>query len=298
MENSIILKENEKIENLIYEIRGKQVMLDSDLAKLYECKNGTKVINQAVKRNITKFPERYCFQLTETEYRNLKFQNGTSSLNNYGGVRKMPFVFTEQGVAMLATVLKTPVADVVSMRIIDAFVYMRRYLSGEIGSNMLVNHEERILKLEEQFNKFSSKRNTIIYEGKIYDAYSVMLDIFNEAKGEIIIVDNYVNKELLDILREVDKKIIVISNNMNNELIKKYESQYDNTQFVSDNPFHDRYIILDRKEVYASGMSLKDVGKKYSYINKIEESIFINELIKRIIKILKWATNFQICPCI
>ncbi len=287
MGNSIILKENEKIENLIYEIRGKQVMLDSDLAKLYECKNGTKVINQAVKRNITKFPERYCFQLTETEYRNLKFQNGTSSLNNYGGVRKMPFVFTEQGVAMLATVLKTPVADAVSMRIIDAFVYMRRYLSGEIGSNMLVNHEERILKLEEQFNKFSSKRNTIIYEGKIYDAYSVMLDIFNEAKDEIIIVDNYVNKELLDILREVDKKIIVISNNMNNELIKKYESQYDNTQFVSDNPFHDRYIILDRKEVYVSGMSLKDVGKKYSYINKIEESIFINELTKRIIKILK-----------
>lgn len=287
MENSIILKETENIENLIYEMRGKQVMLDSDLAKLYECKNGTKVINQAVKRNITKFPERYCFQLTETEYRNLKFQNGTSSLNNYGGVRKMPFVFTEQGVAMLATVLKTPVADAVSMRIIDAFVYMRRYLSGEIGSNMLVNHEERILKLEEQFNKFSSKRNTIIYEGKIYDAYSVMLDIFNEAKDEIIIVDNYVNKELLDILREVDKKIIVISNNMNNELIKKYESQYDNTQFVSDNPFHDRYIILDRKEVYVSGMSLKDVGKKYSYINKIEESIFINELIKRIIKILK-----------
>lgn len=287
MENSIILKENEKIENLIYEIRGKQVMLDSDLAKLYECKNGTKVINQAVKRNITKFPERYCFQLTETEYRNLKFQNGTSSLNNYGGVRKMPFVFTEQGVAMLATVLKTPVADAVSMRIIDAFVYMRRYLSDVTGSNMLVNHEERILKLEEQFNKFSSKRNTIIYEEKIYDAYSVMLDIFNEAKDEIIIVDNYVNKELLDILREVDKKIIVISNNMNNELIKKYESQYDNTQFVSDNPFHDRYIILYRKEVYASGMSLKDVGKKYSYINKIEESIFINELIKRIIKILK-----------
>lgn len=287
MENSIILKENEKIENLIYEIRGKQVMLDSDLAKLYECKNGTKVINQAVKRNITKFPERYCFQLTETEYRNLKFQNGTSSLNNYGGVRKMPFVFTEQGVAMLATVLKTPVADAVSMRIIDAFVYIRRYLSDVTGSNMLVNHEERILKLEEQFNKFSSKRNTIIYEGKIYDAYSVMLDIFNESKDEIIIVDNYVNKELLDILREVDKKIIVISNNMNNELIKKYESQYDNTQFVTDNPFHDRYIILDRKEVYASGMSLKDVGKKYSYINKIEESIFINELTKRIIKILK-----------
>lgn len=262
MENSIILKENEKIENLIYEIRGKQVMLDSDLAKLYECKNGTKDINKAVNRNTNKFPENYYFQLTETEYKNLKFQNETSSSNNYGGIRKMPYVFTEQGVYMLATILRTKVASDITMRIIDAFVYIRRYLSDVTGSNMLVNHEERILKLEEQFNKFSSKRNTIIYEGKIYDAYSVMLDIFNEANDEIIIVDNYVNKELLDILREVDKKIIVISNNMNNELIKKYESQYDNTQFVSDNPFHDRYIILDRKEVYASGMSLKDVCKK------------------------------------
>ena len=262
-------------------------MLDSDLAKLYECKNGTKDINKAVNRNTNKFPENYYFQLTESEYKNLKFQNETSSSNNYGGIRKMPYVFTEQGVYMLATILRTKVASDITMKIIDAFVYIRRYLSDVTGSNMLVNHEERILKLEEQFNKFSSKRNTIIYEGKIYDAYSVMLDIFNEAKEEIIIVDNYVNKELLDILREVDKKIIVISNNMNNELIKKYESQYDNTQFVSDNPFHDRYIILDRKEVYASGMSLKDVGKKYSYINKIEESIFINELIKRIIKILK-----------
>ena len=122
MENSMILKETENIENLIYEIRGKQVMLDSDLAKLYECKNGTKTVNLAVKRNINKFPEKYCFQLSENEYKNLKFQNETSSLNNYGGVRKMPFVFTEQGVAMLATVLKTPVADAVSMKIIDAFV--------------------------------------------------------------------------------------------------------------------------------------------------------------------------------
>ena len=197
-----------KIENLIYEIRGKQVMLDSDLAKLYECKNGTKDINKAVNRNTNKFPENYYFQLTETEYKNLKFQNETSSSNNYGGIRKMPYVFTEQGVYMLATILRTKVASDITMRIIDAFVYIRRYLSDVTGSNMLVNHEERILKLEEQFNKFSSKRNTIIYEGKIYDAYSVMLDIFNEAKDEIIIVDNYVNKELLDILREVIKLFI------------------------------------------------------------------------------------------
>ena len=123
MENSIILKENEKVENLIYEIRGKQVMLDSDLAKLYECKNGTKDINKAVNRNINKFPENYYFQLTETEYKNLKFQNETSSSNNYGGIRKMPYVFTEQGVYMLATILRTKVASDITMRIIDAFVY-------------------------------------------------------------------------------------------------------------------------------------------------------------------------------
>ena len=120
---------HEKIENMIYEIRGVQVMLDSDLAKLYECKNGTKTINQAVKRYVNKFPERYMFQLTEIEYKNLKFQLGTSSLNDYGGVRKLPYVFTEQSIAMLATILRTQVADIVSMKIIDAFVYMRKYLA-------------------------------------------------------------------------------------------------------------------------------------------------------------------------
>ena len=114
---------------------------------MYECKNGTKDINKAVNRNTNKFPENYYFQLTETEYKNLKFQNETSSSNNYGGIRKMPYVFTEQGVYMLATVLRTKVASDITMRIIDAFVYIRRYLSDVTGSNMLVNHEERILKL-------------------------------------------------------------------------------------------------------------------------------------------------------
>ena len=106
--NKLFLKEEIKIENMIYEIRGKQVMLDSDLAFLYECKNGTKTINQAVNRHINKFPKRYMFQLTKEEYLNLKSQIGTSNINNYGGVRKLPNVFTEQGVAMLATILKTP----------------------------------------------------------------------------------------------------------------------------------------------------------------------------------------------
>ena len=239
--------ENQRVDNLIYEIRGTEVMLDSDLARLYECVNGTKTINQAVKRHINKFPERYMFQLTKEEYLSLKSQMGTSKVSSVGGVRKLPYVFTEQGVAILATILHTKVADVISMKIIDAFIYMRKYLSRENSNNILISHEERILKLEESFNKFSNKQKSIIYEGKIYDAYSILLDIFNEAKDEIIIIDNYVNKELLDILRYVDKKIIIMSKNYNEELIKKYKSQYKNIMLVNDNSFHDRYIILDRK---------------------------------------------------
>lgn len=283
--NDITEKEN-KIENIIYEIRGVQVMLDSDLARLYECANGTKSINQAVKRHPNKFPEKYMFQLSKIEYENLKSQFGTSRISNYGGVRKMPFVFTEQGVAMLATILHTKVADEISMRIIDAFVYMRKYLSNDTKNNLLINHEERILKLEKSFEKFSNKDLSIIYEGKIYDAYSIMLDLFNEAEEDIIIVDNYVNKELLDTLRNINKKIIVLSKNIDDDLKNKYEHQYINTIFIEKNPFHDRYIILDRREVYVSGMSLKDLGKKYTYINKINEEIFIKELLQRINDIL------------
>ncbi|MGN0973648.1 MAG: ORF6N domain-containing protein, partial [Bacilli bacterium] len=173
------------------------------------------------------------FQISKEEYINLKSQFGTSNINTYGGVRKLPYVFTEQGVAMLATILKTQVADIISMRIIDAFVYMRKYLSNENKNSVLVNHEERILKLEELFDKFSNKQNSIIYEGKIYDAYSILLDIFNESKEEIIIIDNYVNKELLDTLRNINKRIIIISKNYKEELIKKYKSQYQNIEFIN-----------------------------------------------------------------
>lgn len=276
--------EKEQIESLIYVVRGVEVMLDSDLAKLYECKNGTKEVNQAVKNNIDKFPERYCFQLTDEEYKNLRSKILTSSLDNsYGGRRYLPKVFTEQGVYMLATILKGKKASQMTLQIMDAFVLMKNYISEElIKSKMLVNHEERILKLEESFNKFSSKEKTIIYEGKIYDAFSILIDIFNEAKKEIIIIDNYANKDILDMLRSINKRIIIISKNFDDLLIKKYKSQYQNVEFINTNPFHDRYIILDRSIVYSSGMSLKDVGKSFSYINREQEEIFVQELLKRL----------------
>ena len=284
-----ILKE-EKIENMIYEVRGKQVMLDSDLARLYGCKNGTKEVNQAVKNNIDKFPVRYSFQLTDEESNNLKSKFLTSSLdNNYGGRRNNPRVFTEQGVYMLATILKGKKATSMTLYIMDAFIVMKKYISNDLfkNNNILINHEARILKLEESLDKLSSKQASIIYDGKIYDAYSILVDILNKAREEIIIIDNYANKELLDILRNINKNIIILSKNLDSILIRKYNNQYDNISFVDNNPFHDRYIILDRKDVYVSGMSLKDIGKKYSYIYKITEELFINELLKRIDGILK-----------
>lgn len=264
---------------MIYEIRCKQVMLDSDLARLYECSNGTKTINQAVKRHINKFPERYMFQITSEEFQKICGPKLGPQKNK---VRTLPYVFTEQGVAMLATILRTPVADIMSMQIIDAFVYMRKYLSSSNKDSMLVNHENRILKLEESFDKLSSKQTSIIYDGKIYDAYSILIDILNSAKEEIIIIDNYANKELLDMLRTINKNIIILSKNLDSVLLKKYNNQYSNISFINNNPLHDRYIILDRKDIYVSGMSLKDIGKKYSYIYKINEELFIDELLKRV----------------
>ena len=274
------LMEKEKIGNLIYKIRGKQVMLDSDLAKLYECTNGTKDINKAVKRNINRFPSDFCFQLTEEETNDLWFQTGTAKTMS----RTNPHVFTEQGVAMLSSVLRTSIASEMSIKIIRAFVIMRKYIEFENKDRIILNHEDRILKLEESLNQLSLKteRNSIIYEGKIYDAYSILLDIFNDAKEEIIIIDNYANKELFDILRKVDKRIIIISKNIDELLVKKYNKQYSNIRFINNNEFHDRYIIIDRKQIYNSGMSLKDLGKKYSFIYKINENIFVEDLIKRI----------------
>lgn len=143
-----VIEKDSKVENMIYEIRGVEVMLDSDLARLYECANGTKTINQAVKRHINKFPERYMFQLTKEEYLDLRSQVGTLEINGQGQYSKyLPYVFTEQGVAMLATVLHTSVADEISMKIIDAFVYMRKYLSPDNKNTILVNHEKYLFRI-------------------------------------------------------------------------------------------------------------------------------------------------------
>lgn len=252
--NNIVVSDNIKIENMIYEIRGKQVMLDSDLAKLYGCKNGTKSLNLAVKRNIERFPQDFYFQINKNEYDNLKFQIETSSWNMYGGVRKLPYVFTEQGVAMLATVLKTENASIVSVNIMRAFVVMKNIINTSLieqkyFNELTIKNTEDIKLLQESFDKLNIKEsnNHIFYEGQIYDAYSLLIDILSKAKKEMIIIDNYAGKKLFDIIRNINVKVKIYTENIDNISKEKYEKQYSNIEIINTNIFHDRFIIIDNK---------------------------------------------------
>ena len=266
-----------KIENMIYEIRGKQVMLDSDLARLYGCKNGTKSINLAVKRHIRRFPERFMFQLTMLEVQEIFPRFQTETLKRGENIKYLPYAFTEQGVAMLATVLKTELAEEVSIKIMDAFVAMRHYIGNNIITqkhinDMVIRHDNEIKILQDTFNGFKPQNNHIFYEGQIYDAYSLLLDILESCKESIVIIDNYADKKLLDLLSKTNKKIKIYSKNMDKELISKYSSQYSNVEIIENNTFHDRFIIIDNKYLYHCGASFKELGKKCFAISIIDDT--------------------------
>ena len=280
--NELVVKENEKIENLIYEIRGKQVMLDSDLARLYGVE--TKRINEAVKNNYDKFPERFSWVLNDKDVTNLRSKISTSS---YGGRRYNPRVFTEQGVAMLATILKSKIATRVSIAIMDTFVLMRRYISTNLVEQKYINNQvlkntEDIKILKETFDEFKPKINSIFYEGQIYDAYSLLMDILNKANNSIIIIDNYAGKELLDILKDINKPITIISKNINETIKNKYLKQYNNITFINNDTFHDRFIIIDNNILFTCGASFKDLGKKCFCLSRIEDKEILNSLLKKI----------------
>lgn len=282
-----------KIENIIYEIRGKQVMLDSDLAKLYQCKNGTKSINLAVKRHINRFPERYMFQLTRKEYLDiLRFQSETLELESGKYSKYQPYAFTEQGVAMLSAVLKTDIAEQISIQIMDAFVSMRKYISHNLSeqqyyNSTLLRHDNEIKLLQQSFEKLEEKKvkNEIYFYGQIYDAYSKLLDLMIEAKKELIIIDNYADKTVLDMVRRLKVEVLLITKEnslISKSDIDKYNKQYDNLKIKYDHTFHDRYLIIDKKIVYHLGASINHAGSKTFSVNKIEEDVVINSLITKI----------------
>ena len=294
--NNTIVKDEVNIENLIYEVRGKQVMLDSDLARLYGCVNGTKTINQAVKRNVDKFPDDFYFQLTKNEFFNLKSQVGTSSWNDYGGIRKLPYVFTEQGVAMLATIIKTKVATEMSITIMRAFVAMRKYISSNLIeqkyiNNMVLEHDSQIKLLQNTFNKLEEKKkvNEIYFDGQIYDAYSKIQEIFKEAKKEIIIIDGYADNTILDIIKRLKVNVTIITkpnNLLTKQDVLKYNKQYHNLKVIYDNSFHDRYFILDGNIVYHCGASINRIGYKTFSITLIGDEEVSSLLINRVNKII------------
>lgn len=293
--NEVIEKEKITVENMIYEIKGKQVMLDSDLAKLYGLE--TKRVNEAVKNNLDKFPERFSWILTDEEYYNLRSKISTSSLEiNHGGRRYKIRVFTEQGIAMLATVLKSKTATKVSIRIMDAFVAMKKYISNNLLeqkyiNNMVLEHDNEIKLLQDSFQKFEEKKkaNEIFFNGQIFDAYSKIQEIFNQTKSEIIIIDNFADNTLLDIVKRLEVNVTIITKEnslLTNQDILKYNKQYHNLKVIYNNTFHDRYFILDNDILYHCGASINKIGYKTFSINLINDKFIIKILFDRVDQII------------
>lgn len=278
---------------MIYNIRGKQVMLDSDLASLYQVE--TKVFNQTVKRNIKRFPEFFRFQLTEKEFNNLRSQSVTSSSNTHGGRRYMPYVFTEQGIAMLSAVLKSDIAIEMSIKIINSFVEMRNLLmfSQELYSRLdrvELKQLETDKKLEEVFTHIAGNKEVkqkIFFNGQIYDAFSFLVSIIKKANREIILIDNYIDIYTLNILCKKNSNVKVKiytagKGNLTTKDIEKFNEQYKNLTVKTNKDFHDRFLILDSNEVYHIGASIKDAGKKNFGVTKIEENCFKENLLSKI----------------
>ena len=289
--NSLVVQNNisnEEIKNLIYTIRGKQVMLDSDVARLYHYE--TRRINETVKRNSERFPIEFCFQLTSQEYEILKSQIATSNIR--GGKQKLPYVFTEKGILMLSGLLKNEIAIEVSIKIVEVFVEMRKFLSSnEQLFERLTNVEYKLLehdkKFDQVFDQLQHEENIkqkIFFEGQIYDAYSLIIDIFKKANKKILIIDNYIDDSVLKMLTKKNKNVEVViltsdRSNIEKIDIQKFNKEYPLLKIAKTNKFHDRFIIIDNKEMYHLGASIKDLGKKCFGINKIEDIKIIDKIV-------------------
>lgn len=250
---------------------------------------------KAMKRNINRFPEDFCFQLTEKEVENLRFQFGASSLKkeNYGGRRYLPYVYTEQGISMLAGVLKNEIAVQVSINIIRTFIEMRKFISlnGKLFKR-LTNVECKILEHDKKFDIVFNElqkdekmefKQKIFFDGQIYDAYSLIIDIIKKAKQKILIIDNYIDDSILKMLSKKNQKvevvILTLQNSKLNKLdITKFNKQYPVLKLAYTNKFHDRFIVIDNKELYHVGASLKDLGKKCFAISKIEDKEYLKKI--------------------
>lgn len=280
MENKPTISPME-IKNLIYTIRGKQVILDSDLASLYQVE--TKNLNRAVKRNIERFPLSFCFQMTEEEVENLRFQFGTSSLN-YGGRRYLPYAFSEMGVAMASTILRSEIAIKISVEVMEAFVEMRKILISNASlfqrlDKVELKQLESDQKFEEIFKALESDKlhndKGIFYCGQIFDAYTFVSDIIRSAENSIILIDNYVDDTVLILLGKRNDNVTatIYTKSVSNQLrldLQRYNSQYSPIEIEIFSDAHDRFLIIDNTELYHIGASLKDLGKKWFAFSRMD----------------------------
>lgn len=295
--NGDVLSEQIDIQSMIKTVRGQQVMLDRDLATLYGVEN--RVLNQAVKRNSERFPEDFMFQLNKAEDDDLKSQNVTSS---WGGRRKLPYAFTEQGIAMLSSVLRSPMAVDVNIRIMRAFVAMRRFIISnaqlfqrletiEYHQLEMKQHQEQTDKrIDEVFKRLDTKvlpTQGIFYDGQVFDAYHFVCDLIRKAKHNIVLIDNYVDDTVLTLLDKRETGVIatIYTQRISNQLqldINRHNAQYPPIEIKQFSRAHDRFLLID-DEVFHIGASIKDLGKKWfgftlmrdmtasELINKIQE---------------------------
>ena len=294
-DKNLVIVDNKEIQSMIYTFRGRQVMLDSDLAMLYQVE--TKYLNRQRNRNAERFPEDFCFQLSKEEYEFLRCQNVTSkNENGSGGRRYLPYVFTEQGIAMLSSVLKSEVAAKASINIMRAFVEMRKFF---ISNNEMFARLDRVelkqletdKKLEEVFDYIATTKEVkqkIFFNGQIYDAFSLMVELVEKAGTELILIDNYVDINTLNILSKkkdgVNVLIVTSGNgNLTDKDIAKFNSQYPKLTVKISKDFHDRFLIIDRKEVYHIGASIKDAGKKSFGITKLEVEELTKSLLAKVL---------------
>jgi hypothetical protein len=290
--------QTQNIESIIYTVRGLQVMLDSDLAELFQVE--TKVLNQSIKRNIDRFPDSFRFQLSNDEFQELKVRLNQFNLDeknmrsqivtsktDRGGRRYLPFVFTEQGVAMLSTVLRSDVAIQTSIQIMQTFVSMRKFLLNNASVfQRLEQVELNQLKSNERIDKIFSaleKSNTlptqgVFFDGQIFDAYELMSRIIRSAKKEIILIDNYIDESVLTHLskRAENVEAIIYTKSIPRVLqldLERHNSQYPPISIRELRESHDRFLIIDRNELYHIGASLKDLGKKWFAFSKLDIAI-------------------------
>ncbi|MGE0793441.1 MAG: ORF6N domain-containing protein [Candidatus Woesearchaeota archaeon] len=304
------------IKSKIYTVREKQVMLDSDLAELYKIE--TKFLNLAVKRNIERFPCDFMFQLTEEEFESLRLQIVTSSIESLkhqnnefleksdgdillsqkrilskGGRTYLPYVFTEQGVAMLSGILRSEIAIKVNIQIMRTFIEMRHFLQtnsdlfqkiSTIETKQIQYQIKTDEKFEQVFNLIQEKdikpSKGIFYDGEIYQAHVFITNLISQAKESIILIDNYIDESVLTLFSQTNIPILIytIITPKLNLAIKKYNQQYNNIQIKEFNKSHDRFLIIDRKEIYHIGASLKDLGKKWFAFSKFEDLSILDKL--------------------